>query len=158
VRGTIVCGVTDCEEGRAALELGVELSQRLGLRLVLAHVAEGLASINGAEADYDNESVTMKANRRGAEVLVARLAREYGVSDSAECRVAIGDAAPLLGQIAVEEAADVILVGSSARRWPRRGLQSRLAGALKSETPVPIVIAPPTTGRGREAVVASEAR
>jgi hypothetical protein len=33
VRGTIVCGVTDGDEGHAALERGVELSQRLGLRL-----------------------------------------------------------------------------------------------------------------------------
>ena len=89
MQGTIVCGVTDCEEGRGALELAVELSRRLGLRLVLAHVAEGFASINGAEADPDNESVTMKANRRGGEVLLARLAREYGIGESAECRVAV---------------------------------------------------------------------
>jgi nucleotide-binding universal stress UspA family protein len=158
VQGTIVCGVTDCEEGRAALELGVELSQRLGLRLVLAHVAEGFASINGAEADHENESVTMKADRRGAEVLVARLAREYDVGDSAEWRVAVGDPAMLVGQIAAEEAADVILVGSRARRWPRRGLDSTLAEGLESETPVPILIAPPATGRRRRSVAASEAR
>ena len=49
MQGTFVCGVTDCEEGRAAMELAVELSRRLRLRLVLAHVAEGCASINGAD-------------------------------------------------------------------------------------------------------------
>jgi nucleotide-binding universal stress UspA family protein len=158
VQGTIVCGVTDCEEGRGALELAVELSQRLDLRLVLAHVAEGFASINGTDADPENESVTMKANRRGGEVLLARLAREYGVGDSAECRVAVGDPALLVGQIAAEEAADVILVGSRARRWPRRGLDSRLAEGLGSETPVPILIAPPATGRRRKAAAGSGAR
>lgn len=158
MQGTIVCGVTDCEEGRAAVEMAVELSQRFGLRLVLAHVPEGFASIDGAEADHDNESVTLKANRRGGEVLLARLAREYGIGDSAECRVAVGDPALLVGQIAAEEAADVILVGSRARRWPRRGLDSRLAEGLESETPVPILIAPPATGRRRRAAAASGAR
>ena len=80
MRGTIVCGVTDSDEGHAALELGVELSQRLGLRLVLAHVAEGFAPLD----DDGDESVTMKANRRGGELLLARVAREYGVARSAE--------------------------------------------------------------------------
>ena len=156
MRGTIVCGVTDSDEGHAALELGVELSQRLGLRLVLAHVAEGLAPLDG-DGD-DNESVTMKGNRRGGELFLARLAREHGVGDTAERRVAVGEPALLVGQIAAEEAADVIVVGSRARRWPRRGLESRLAERLESETPVPILIAPPANGRRRKAAVANAAR
>jgi nucleotide-binding universal stress UspA family protein len=156
VRGTIVCGVTDCDEGHAALELGVELSERLGLRLVLAHVADGLSPLDG-DGD-DNESVTMKGNRRGGELFLARLAREYGVGDTAECRVAVGEPALLVGQIAAEEAADVIVVGSRARRWPGRGLESRLAERLKTGTPVPILIAPPANGRRRKAAAANSAR
>jgi nucleotide-binding universal stress UspA family protein len=156
VRGTIVCNVTDCDEGHAALELGVELSQRLGLRLVLAHVAEGLAPIDG-DGDH-NESVTMKANRRGGELLLAQLAREYGIDDTAECRVAVGDPALLVGRIAAEEAADVILVGSRTRRWPGRGLESKLAEGLESETPVPILIAPPANGRRRRGTAVDAAR
>src|SRR3954454_20293668 len=35
MRGTMICGVDDSDEGRGAVELGVELSERLGLRLVL---------------------------------------------------------------------------------------------------------------------------
>ena len=156
MRGTIVCGVTDSDEGHAALELGVELSERLGMRLVLAHVAEGLAPLDGY--GDDNESVTMKGNRRGGELLLARFAREHGVGDTAECRVAVGEPALLVGQIAAEEAADAIVVGSRARRWPVRGIQSKLAEGLKSETPVPILIAPPANGRRRKAAVANAAR
>ena len=157
VRGTIVCGVTDGAEGHAALELGVELSRRLGLRLVLAHVAQGLSPLDGDGAGDDNESVTMKGSRRGGEVFLARLAREHGVGDTAECRVAVGEPALLVGQIAAEEAADVIVVGSRARRWPGRGIESRLAEQLESETPVPILIAPPANGRRRNAAVANSA-
>lgn len=156
MRGTIVCGLTDNDEGHSALELGVELSQRLGLRLVLAHVAEGLAPLDGN--GEDNESVTMRGHRRGGEILLARLAREHGVGSTAECRVAVGEPALLVGQIAAEEAADVIVVGSRARRWPGRGLQSTLAEGLESETRLPILIAPPASGRRRRAAAAGAAR
>jgi len=156
VRGTIVCGMTDSDEGHSALELGAELSERLGMRLVLAHVAEGLALPDGY--GDDTESVTMKGTRRGGELLLARLAREHGVGHTAECRVAVGEPAQLVGQIAAEEAADVIVVGSRARRWPGRGLQSKLAEGLGRETPVPILIAPPANGRRRKAAADSAAR
>jgi nucleotide-binding universal stress UspA family protein len=156
VRGTIVCGVSDSDEGHAALELGVELSRRLGLRLVLAHVAEGFAPLDGA--GDDNESVTMKGSRRGGEVFLARLAREHGVGETAECRVAVGEPALLVGRIAAEEAADVIVVGSRARRWPGRGIESRLAEQLERETPVPILIAPPANARRRQPAVAKPSR
>lgn len=156
MRGTIVCGVTDSDEGHAALELGVELSRRLGLRLVLAHVAEGLTRFDGV--GDDSESVTTRANRRGGELFLGRLAREYGIDETADCRVAVGEPALLVGRIATEEAADVIVVGSRARRWPARGLESKLAESLKSATAVPILIAPPANGRRRKASAATATR
>ena len=149
MRGTIVCGVTDSDEGRGALTVAAELSKRLGLRLVLAHVADGIAphDIN----DEVSESVTTRADRKGAARLVARLAAEHGVAGHAEQRSAVGDPAALLGQIAAEEAADVIVVGSRARGRLRRGLESRLAHQLETTTPVPVVIAPPQTRGARKA-------
>ena len=42
MRGTMVCSVADTAEGRGALEMAVELSERLKLRLVLAHVSSGI--------------------------------------------------------------------------------------------------------------------
>jgi nucleotide-binding universal stress UspA family protein len=153
MQGTIVCGVTDTDEGRQAMGTAVELTERLGLRLVLAHVAEGIGSLNGdgdgdgdgdSDGDGDgDESVTMKGGREGAARLLARLAAEYAVTDRAERRVAVGDAPSLLGQIAAEEAADLIVVGARTRGRLRRGLESRLADELEAETPVPVLIAPP---------------
>jgi len=139
--GTMVCSVSDSEEGRRALEAAVELSERLGLRLVLAHVARGITlHEDGGKA---GESVSMKANREGGARLLARLASEYGVGDRAERRVAVGDEAAQLGQIAAEEAADVIVIGARPRGRLRRGLESRLAGQLETETSVPVLIAAP---------------
>ena len=139
MRGTLVCGVTDGEDAVGTVGLAVELTQRLGMRLVLAHVAEGLAPIsNGVDVE---ESVSMKADRVGAERLLDRLAAEHGVAETAQRRIAVGQPATLLGQIAAEEAADLILVGSRGRGWPRRRLESPLAARLEAETPVPILIA-----------------
>jgi hypothetical protein len=41
MQGTLVCAMTD-EENRTVLETAVELSERLGLRLVLAYVRDGV--------------------------------------------------------------------------------------------------------------------
>jgi nucleotide-binding universal stress UspA family protein len=149
MRGTILCGVNDSEAGRGALELAAELGDRLGLRLVVAHAADGIPPVGG-DGNGD-ESVTTRANREGAARLVARLAAEHGLAGSAEQRSAVGDPAALLGQIAAEEAADVIVVGSRAGGRLRRGLESKLARRLETETPVPVLIAPPRTPRARQA-------
>jgi nucleotide-binding universal stress UspA family protein len=140
MRGTMVCGVADSDEGRGAIELGIKLSRRLGMRLVLAHVVQG----SYPHANGDGESVGMKADRIHSERLLAELAEEYGVTGTAERRSAVGDRATLLGQIAADEAADVILVGSRVRGWRGRGFESTLAAELKASTPVPVLIAPPS--------------
>jgi nucleotide-binding universal stress UspA family protein len=100
------------DDAGTALATAAELSDRLDLRLVLAYVGDG----SGQRAD--------------------------GVADHAEQRWGAGDAAAVIGQIAAEEAADLIVVGARTRGRFRRGLDSRLAGQLGSETPVPVLIAP----------------
>jgi nucleotide-binding universal stress UspA family protein len=144
MRGTLMCAVTEGDERADALALAAELSERLGLRLVLAHAVNGIDEFGHGDGD---ESVSMKADRQGAERRLARLAEEHGVANRAERRVAVGDPAVLLGQIAAEEAADVIVIG--ARRGWRKRLESRLADELESETPVPVLIAPPRTRKAR---------
>lgn len=148
MRGTIVCGVSDSEQGREALHVAAELSERLGVRLVLAHVADGIAAPD-AEGRRGGESESMKGSREGAARLVLRLAAECGLSDRAESRSAVGDPAALLGQIAAEEAADLIVVGARTRGWLRRGLESQLAEQLETATQVPVLIARPRRGPRR---------
>ena len=149
MRGTVVCGVTDSEESRGALAVATELSERLGLRLVVAHVARSLPPlyVDGEGA----ASLVTRAGREGAARLLARLVAEHDLGGSAEQRSAVGDPAALLAQIAAEEAADMIVVGSRARGRLRRRLESRLVRQLEAATPVPIVIAPPCTRSTRNA-------
>jgi nucleotide-binding universal stress UspA family protein len=42
MQGTVLCGVDDSEAARGALKLAAELGDRLGLRLVVAHVVDGI--------------------------------------------------------------------------------------------------------------------
>ena len=157
MQGTLICGVTDTDDGRGALELALELSERLALRLVLVHVADGIGATSGNLED-GYESVTMRNDRMGAARLLARLAAEYGITDTAERREAVGDPAAMLGQIAAEEAGDLIVVGSRPRGRFWRGIESGLAQDLETASTVPVVIAPPRHREPRSAVAGSSAR
>jgi len=152
MHGTLVCAVTDGAENDDAVARSVEVSERLGLRLVVAHVVDGIAGL-----DDGDESITMKSDRTIAERQLEKLAREHDLENAAERRIAVGDAAALVGQIASEEAADMIVVGARTRGWGRRGLESPLAHELETETPVPVLIAPPRTRRPRKREDASAA-
>lgn len=157
MHGTLVCAVTDGADNDDAVGQAAALSERLGLRLVLAHVRDGIAAHNGQD---DDESVTMKADRKAAERRLEELAQTHALDESVDRRVALGDPAKLLGQIASEEGAAVIVVGARARGWRRRGLESTLVQQLETETPVPVLIAPPRIRRlrGRHAADVAQQR
>jgi nucleotide-binding universal stress UspA family protein len=134
MHGTVLCAIVADDAAEDAMLLGVQLSERLGLRLVLAHPIDGHAD-------------AVAAGRASAERRLAELADRFGVAAHAEQRILVGDPAARLGQVAAEEAADVIVLPGVARGWGRR-IDPGLARALETETPVPVVIAPPRR-RGR---------
>jgi len=139
--GTVVCGVTDTSEARSAATLARALAGRLGLRLVLVAVVDGVppAAV---------ESLTARQRVRGAERTVDSIARELG--DEAETRVVLGDRADALAQAAAEEGADLIVLGSRAAGLGRGRLRCTLAQELEAATPVPVLVAPPATRRRSE--------
>ncbi len=144
MQGTLVCAVTRGEESADAVAVGAELSERLGLRLVLALAVDGIdGQIGGGDG---SESVSMKAGRELAEKRLWRLAADFGVLEQAQRRVGVGEPATWLARIIAEEAADMVVVGSTVRGWRRR-FESRLATELEVETAVPVLIAPPRTPR-----------
>jgi nucleotide-binding universal stress UspA family protein len=127
--GTVLCGVDGTREAEAAASMAAALATRLGLRLVVAHVVAADDAVTDAEAELAP--------------LVAALPRP----DEVELRVGAGARAELLGQIAAEEGADLIVLGSRPRRLRDRWLWCPLARELETVTPVPILIAPPQTRR-----------
>lgn len=136
--GTIVCGVTNAPEGRSAAELAHALGVRLGLRLVLVSVVDGVPR-------GTHESLTARQRQTGAERTLNGIAREIG--NGTETRVVVGDRAGALAQVAAEEGADLIVLGSRSTGLGSRKLRCTLARELEATTPVPIVVAPPSTRR-----------
>jgi nucleotide-binding universal stress UspA family protein len=134
--GTIVCGVTESPDGRLAAELAGALGARLGLRLILVHV------IDGVPPDAE-ESLTARQRQRGAEVRLDALVRE--LLHGSEARVVLGGRAESLARVASEEGADLIVLGSRQAGLGNRNLRCTLARELEAETPVPVLVAPPTT-------------
>ena len=134
--GTIVCDVTDALEGQSAAQLANALGARLRLRVVLAVVVEGLEPPAG-------ESVTGRERESGAERALAAIADELG--PDVETRVALGDHAEALARVAAEEGADLVIVGARAAGLGGRNLRCRRVPDLEAATPVPVLVAPPST-------------
>jgi nucleotide-binding universal stress UspA family protein len=124
--GTILCGVDDSQSARDALQLAAALSERLRVRLVVAYVPS-------------------RKSTEEAERLVSGLVAEAASAAPADVRVAVGDRAGRLAQIAAEEGADLIIVGSGRGRRLRLRPGRVLASELESTTTCPVVIAPPQT-------------
>jgi nucleotide-binding universal stress UspA family protein len=135
--GTIICGVTESPEARSAADLARALGLRLGLRLVLVHVVDGVP--RGAQ-----DSLTARQRQSGAERTLNEIAREIG--NGAERRIVLGDRADALAHVAAEEGADMIVLGSRATGLlGSRKLRCTLARELEATTPVPVLVAPPST-------------
>lgn len=136
--GTIVCGVTETPDGRGAAELAQALVARLGLRLVLVHVVDGVPP-------GTHESLTARQREAGAERTLMEIAEETG--NGTERRVVVGNRAEALAQVAAEEGADLIVIGSRPAGLGNRKLRSTLARELEVATPIPVAVAPPRTRR-----------
>jgi len=136
--GTILCGVRDVAESRGAVDLARALGARLGLRLVLAHVVSDVPP-------GTHESVMGRKRQVEAAHALAAIARELG--DATETRLVLGSRAETLAQVAADEGADLIVLGSRRAGFGSRNLRCSLARELEVATPVPIVVAPPSTRR-----------
>jgi nucleotide-binding universal stress UspA family protein len=132
--GTIICGVRGGED-RTPAQLAAALGDRLGLRLVLVHVVDGVAS-------FAPDSVTGRQRQSGAERMLDDVAHEVG---GAETRIVIGHRGDALAAVAAEEGADLIVVGSAGSGFRGKLLRSGLARELESATTVPVLVAPPST-------------
>jgi nucleotide-binding universal stress UspA family protein len=135
--GTIVCGVVDSDEGRDAAELAYALGARLDLRVVLVSVLDGPA---GAE-----ESLGGRRRQHSAQRTLAELARDLG--NGTETRLLLGPRAEGIAQVAAEEGADLIVLGSRPGVLGKGRLRCTLAADLEAATPVPVLVAPPATRR-----------
>jgi len=125
MHGTIVCGVSQTPEARAAAQLAAALATRLGLRLVLVHIVA--ADREDGDVEETLESVV------------------NGLGDEIEVRVVHGNRVDGLARVAADEGADAIVLGARPRGARGRQLRCTLARQLEAAQSVPVLIAPPAT-------------
>lgn len=117
---SIMCGVDGSPDSQAALKVAANLADRLDRRLVLAHVAELAHMPYAAAAPFGGMGGTMavkseiELDEEAGERLLEQVAIDASLID-ADRRVAVGFPAERLAELADEENAELIVVGSRGR-------------------------------------------
>lgn len=145
---SIVCGVDDSADSRAALQVAAGLANRLQLRLVVVHVAEpayipypAVASFGGIAGRYDVMD-DVRWQEENATRLLTEVAAAAGAV-GAEHRIGVGVPAEGLADVAEEENAELIVVGSRGRGAFKTAFLGSVSNSLVGVARCPVLIVPP---------------
>ena len=145
--GAVVCGVDDSEGGRHAVRVAARLADRLRARLVLAHATPrpdvpGVSAVPGAREQLRDREVEK------AEALLSELAGGADSSTGVDTRVGFGAAVDVLDEVAEEERAELIVVGSRGRVGIKAAVLGSTSAALAARAQRPVMIVPPAAAEG----------
>jgi nucleotide-binding universal stress UspA family protein len=146
---SIVVGVDGSPDSNAAVAVAARMAERLGAKLVLAHVAEpvltyahavpfGGLSMAGPLA----EDELMAAQEESGARMLEEAATSAGIADAMQ-RVAVGLPAEQLVEIADDEGAELIVVGSRGRGAFKAAFLGSVSNSLVGIARCPILIVPP---------------
>lgn len=145
MKQAIVCGIDGSPDSQAALVYATELADRLDARLVLAHVVEPAAPyatigpLSGATPPFFETMVEREAE---GERLLGAVAETAG-SGRAEQRVVTGIPAERLADLADDESAQLIVVGSRGHGPLRSALLGSVSTSLIGLARCPVLVVPP---------------
>ena len=147
---SIMCGVDGSPDSQAAVGVAARLAERFDARLVLAHVAEvpvaPYAAVGGMGASRIALQPKTLATRDDLEEAGARLLEQivadHGLGE-AERRVVVGFPAERLADLADDEDAELIVVGSRGRGRFRAAFLGSVSNTLVGVARCPVLIVPP---------------
>ncbi|MGH3061985.1 MAG: universal stress protein [Gaiellaceae bacterium] len=149
---SIICGIDGSADSQAALSFAEQLAARLGTRLVLAHVGE-LAQIPYAALPFGSSTGRIavageiEEQTEAAERLLEQVAEDAGLAH-AELRVAVGLPGERLADLADEEDAELIVVGSRGRGAFKAAFLGSVSNSLVGIARCPVVIVPRGAAEG----------
>ena len=138
---SIVCGVDGSPEAQAALGVASRLSDQLGLRLVVAYVSQAALFAAGPGPGPVMTTPTEEELRSGA-ALVEKVVREERLL-GAEQRSVYGLPAERLADLADEEDAELIVVGSRGRGAFKAAFLGSVSRDLIGVARCPVLVVPP---------------
>jgi nucleotide-binding universal stress UspA family protein len=149
---SIICGVDGSADSQAALAAAIDLAARLRLRLIMANVVEpshspyvGSASLGGGM--LRPELPTTDQQEDAANELLVELSATLGV-EQADRRVVVGYAAERLADLADEEGAEMIVVGSRGRGSFKAAFLGSVSTSLIGVARCPVLVVPPGARSG----------
>ena len=149
---SIVCGIDGSPDSQAALEVAARLASRLGLRLIVAHVAEPLSVAYTAAAPFGGIGARyatvndIASEEEAAERLLERVVSAAGLAD-VERRPMIGIAADRLADLADDEEAEFLVEGSRGRGALKSAFLGSVSNSLVGVARCPVLIVPPGAAR-----------
>lgn len=145
---SIVCGVDGSADSQAALGVAARLANGLGLRLVVAHVAEPAYVPYAAAAPFGGMAgryavvEEIETQQEAAAALLEHVLDAAGLTD-AERRALVGVPAERLADLADEEDAELIVVGSRGRGAFKAAFLGSVSTSLVGVARCPVLIVPP---------------
>ena len=143
---SIVCGVDGSANSQAALAVAGDLAARLRLRLIIANVVEpsqlsyvGAASLGGVMPRRPLASIEQQ-EEAGTRLLVD-LSETLGLEQAGQ-RVIVGYPADRLADLADEEGAELIVVGSRGRGAFKAAFLGSVSTTLIGVARCPVLVVP----------------
>jgi nucleotide-binding universal stress UspA family protein len=144
---SIVCGVDGSADSQAALAVASDLAAQLRLRLIMANVVEPshvsyveVASLGGTMPRPPLPTTEQRED--AATSLLVDLSATMGL-DQADQRVVIGYPAERLADLADEEGAQMIVVGSRGRGAFKAAFLGSVSTSLIGVARCPVLVVPP---------------
>lgn len=162
----IICGVDASEVAGDALSVAARLARTLDGGLVVAHVASPQRAVTGVAGPYGSaygDERHADAARSAGEELVEQLVRQHGLAGRVERRVELGDPSTVLANLAEEDGAYLVVVGTRGHGRFAAALLGSVSTRLVCGGVCPVVVVPRAAQLGEGPIVcavddSSEAR
>ena len=141
-RGTVVCGVDDDERARTIVACADMFASLLEAHLIVTHVAPdphwpGASAVPGATQEL------RRVETEEIEDLLSRVVSDARTSSPTALRASFGDPASSLAELADEQRADLVVVGSRGRGRASAAILGSVSAKLIAASRTPVVVVPP---------------
>lgn len=140
--GPLICCVEDSDGARGALRVSHTLAERLGLELVLVHVAPPTEA-PGVSAALAGQQRLREEELRDAAELLERVAGEEGLDPDVRRIADVGPAASRIVAICEQEEAELVVIGSRGRAGLRAAMLGSVSSQVAVHAPCPCLVVPP---------------